>query len=215
MSNSFNHTLSSNYPVDAYITIHYQNIRNNTSVNDTPYEDDKNIGSASSISSIASSPSTPRISPVSISPSLHVIETVLNISNQYPDDTNYNHTHNYIPPKTKKYPILTDLEQCRNMTDSIQPNYNDNHDDDDDDDAVAAATAINNHSPVIKPLVRRFTEPVYVNRSIIDSLAGSSINHIDDQSYSPQIPCTRHHHRRNTIAIKFNKPLYKEYFTNK
>lgn len=206
MSNNLNHTLYSNYPVDAHITIHYQNIKNTANVNDTADGDDKKNESESSISSLTSLSSTPTMLPVSISPSLYIIETVLNISNQYADDTDRNHNYNYIP-KTKKYPNLTDFEQCRNITNSIQSNYIFN--------SNGATTPTDTHDPIIKPLIRRFTEPIYIDRDMIDSLTESSANDINDQNYSPHIPCTRHHHRRNTTAIKFNKPLYKEFLANK
>lgn len=207
MSNNSNYALYSGYPVDAHITIHYQNVEdNNTRINDTTDEDDKNNESEPSISSLTSSPSTPTMHPMSVSPSLHIIETVLNISNQNTNNSNYNHNHNhdYIP-KTKIYPNLTDLGQCRNMADTIQfkSNFTD------------ATAGIGTHNFMATPLVRRFTEPIYMDKNTIDSLTKSDTNGANDQSYPPDIPCTRHHHRRNTIAIKFNKPLYKQCLTNK
>lgn len=213
MSNNSNYALYSGYPVDAHITIHYQNVEdNNTRINDTTDEDDKNNESEPSISSLTSSPSTPTMHPMSVSPSLHIIETVLNISNQNTNNSNYNHNHDhnhnhnhdYIP-KTKIYPNLTDLGQCRNMADTIQfkSNFTD------------ATAGIGTHNFMATPLVRRFTEPIYMDKNMIDSLTKSDTNGANDQSYPPDIPCTRHHHRRNTIAIKFNKPLYKQCLTNK
>ena len=230
MNNNFIHTLPSNYPVQGHITIHYQNINNpgnddNTNNNNNNNNNNKNNNNNTgginsnesadtSLSPLTSSLSTPiSASPVCISPSLHVVQTVLNISNQ---NNNNNDNSHGINQRTRKYPVLiNDLEQCQSPTDSTHFNFNYSVNDHD------------LHAPVIRSFARRFTEPVYTNRrgsqlentfTESNSISSSNINTTTDdnsQIYSPHLPCTRHHHRRNTIAIKFNKPLYKECLTNK
>lgn len=173
-SNNNSNTLPMNYPMDAHITIHYQNWNNN-SLNDLKHSNEE-LSDSSSDSDNSSSISLNSNSSYSFSNNyktstnnnnsssntpLRIVQTVLNISNHY------------------------NIEQCQNNN-----NTNTN-------------TAKCNH------LARRFSEPIYIDNGNLASSTATTPMAPSNTAPSQNNICTRHHHRRNSTAIKFNKPLYK------
>ena len=195
MTNNYKSIVSSNYPIDTHIAIHYQKVDLNTeNINDSDDDD--------SISPLNSSPSTPLLSPISSSSNSHMVQTVFNLPNQF---NNYKHDHittNLSPTDTNNPSITKNFHQSRNIHDPIYLNSV----------LMGNTNDIATHIPLVKPLARRFTEPEPLH---IDTNVSSFNTNVHQQISSPQIPCSRHHHRRNTIAIKFNKPLYNDCLTNK
>ncbi|CAL9733332.1 hypothetical protein MOSE0_A03444 [Monosporozyma servazzii] len=108
-------------------------------------------------------------------------------------NTNLQDNYTYNTPLRIVQTVLNISNQCNNnnQTDIEQCNNN-------------SSTSSCNH------LQRRFSEPIYIDNSNIQNSDNPDNSDNTNNNIQNNI-CTRHHHRRNSIAIKFNKPLYKKF----
>ncbi|QHS75914.1 uncharacterized protein SPAR_N03160 [Saccharomyces paradoxus] len=195
-----------NIPVSAHITFHYKSTT-----------DRSRSSSSSCCSSATSNTSSPRGSSAGLPPALstdnEIIETVLNVSAPVVADptppslfkNNYtaascltsDPTSPPALPSSRRNSVLpaSDFHQCahhknfqRRASEPQLPSF-DNRSSSEMKRSISCAQ----HSMMFPISDQREPQtPAYPN------------SHSD-----PSCPCNRHHHRRNSVAVKFDKPLYK------
>ncbi|KAG0654837.1 hypothetical protein C6P44_000733 [Monosporozyma unispora] len=200
-----------NYPINAHITIHYQNWSNPTATTSSSEEKEstprkfQDLSYSTSLSSSSSESSTTSLNNLilpkhnnsySFSHNYNNINNINNINNHttLQEDTPLRIVQTVLNISNQYNNNIThqnDIEQCQNT----------------------------NTSDVITPLVRRFSEPIYIDRDDLLKNCTAPLeneneheheNEKEKEHYPKGNACTRHHHRRNSIAIKFNKPSYKK-----
>lgn len=198
-----------NIPVSAHITFHYKSIADRS-------RSSSSSSSSSSCSSATSKACSPRGSSAGLPPALssdnEIVETVLNVSAPVVADptrpslfkSNYtaascltsDPTSPSLLPSSRRNSVLpaSDFHQCahhknfqRRASEPQLPSF-----DNRSSSEMKRSVSYAQHSMMFP--ISDQQEP---------QTSASPNDHSD-----PSCPCNRHHHRRNSVAVKFDKPLY-------